>query len=436
LCAVRLPGAAAVSGRGGMTGEVVLDRNGKRLVRGHVLDVLREMPSGSVNCVVTSPPYWGLRAYGTEPQVWGGDPNCPHSETEPAAAPPQTGGNGAASAKQVTNAGTQTWNTERVYIVGGGTAGSSAEAFSKPGPENAARIKAARWREYATCTLCGAWRGELGSEPTPALFVAHLVEIFRGVKRVLRKDGTAWLNIGDSYAGSGKGTSSKNGLSKQHTNVGSLIGSTPVVDGLKGKDLCLIPERLAIALQDDGWYIRSRIAWCKRAPMPESVQDRPTSAWEHIWLLSKSATYYYDADAVRNPWADERNGASGARSLPYSHGAGRHDTLGTSERQGLGVQPNTVGANLRSYWLLSPDPYPEAHFATFPRELPRRCIKAGSRPGDTVLDPFAGSGTTLLVANELGRQAIGIELNPDYCDLALRRLQQDSLLTLLSEPSA
>ena len=226
--------------------------------------------------------------------------------------------------------------------------------------------------------------GQLGLEKTPQEFVANMVEVFRGVRRVLRDDGTCWLNIGDSYAQSE--IRNRNGntkyLDRPDFAAGTNQSGRKLNHGLKPKDLCLIPERLAIALQDDGWWIRSRIAWCKKSSMPESVTDRPTSAWEHIWLLTKSARYYYDAEAVKT----------------------------------------SNGANLRNYWVLGPEPYPEAHFATFPSEIPRRCIKAGSRPRDTVLDPIHGSGTTAAVAQELDRAWAGVELNPEYAALAEKRI--------------
>lgn len=373
------------------------------LLHGHVLDCLRELPGESVQCVVTSPPYWALRAYGTEAQVWGGDAECLH-----------------------------TWGDERTVNLDAHRNKDFNERYGRPvGERQQEQARPGTVSQGSHCR-CGAWRGELGHEPTPQMFVAHLVDIFREVRRVLKSDGVVFCNLGDSYSGSGKGPSSENGLSKQHTNMGSLIGATPRAEGLKPKDLVLIPERFALAMQDDGWYVRSRIAWCKRAPMPESVRDRPTNAWEHIWMFTKSARYFWDADAVREPFTlssvarASQNIEAQAGSLRANGGAktnGSMKMVGSVER----------GANLRSYWLLGPEPTAAAHFATFPREIPRRCIAAATREGDTVLDPFVGSGTTTMVARSMLRRSIGIDLNETYLrDIALRKNAQ---MALMAEPA-
>ncbi len=367
---------------------VMMDDGQVKLLHGHVLEALKLIPDESVACCVTSPPYWALRSYQTEPQVWGGDPDHDHLWTSSA----RDLQKGTVSEKQSTHKGNN----------GLGFVASQSQCH------------------------CGAWRGELGHEPTPQLFVEHLVEVFREVRRVLKSDGCCFVNIGDSYSGSGKGPSSANGLSKQHTNMGSLIGATPRPDGLKSKDLVLIPERFVLAMQADGWWVRSRIAWCKRAPMPESIKDRPTNAWEHIWMLTKSARYYWDADAVREAHArlwDSNNGGSWAHADKQPNGskAGHHS--------GAYPLPNEAGRNMWSYWLLSPDPEPLAHFATFPREIPRRCIAAATREGDTVLDPFVGSGTTTMVARSMLRRSIGIDLSETYLrDIALKKNAQMALM--------
>lgn len=263
--------------------------------------------------------------------------------------------------------------------------------------------------------------GQLGLEKTPQEYIANMVRVFQGVKRVLRDDGTLWLNIGDSYNNfrvsmNGQGLHNREQRSKPP-------GRRAVDHNLKEKDLCLIPERLAIALQDDGWWIRSRIAWCKKSSMPESVTDRPTSAWEHIWLLTKSARYYYDAEAVKMPNAPATLDRGKYHwASPNTKAAGYEELNGLNRDEPYPVSPS--GANLRNYWLLGPEPYPDAHFATFPSEIPRRCIKAGTTPQDTVLDPFLGSGTTAAVAQELDRKWIGIELNPEYAALAQKRIDK------------
>lgn len=264
-----------------------------RVIRGNCLEVLPKLESDSVQCCVTSPPYWGLRDYDHPDQI--------------------------------------------------------------------------------------------GAEESPDEFVVNLVRVFREVRHVLRKDGTLWLNIGDSYARNG-GTG-KHGPNAIVGNTKKLIQrrncKVPEVWGLKDRDLMGIPWRVAFALQEDGWYLRSRITWVKRTAMPESVKNRPTTATEEIFLLSKSPTYFYDPDGFREE----------------------------------------SGANLRNFWLLGPDPTGNGHPATFPRELARRCILLGSRENDIILDPFGGSGTTGVAAKEFNRRSVLIELNPDYVEKAIEREQ-------------
>jgi site-specific DNA-methyltransferase (cytosine-N4-specific) len=226
---------------------------------------------------------------------------------------------------------------------------------------------------------------QIGAEPSPVAYVENLVAIFREVRRVLRKDGTVWLNVGDGYARNG-GTG--------NCGPNAIVGNTkkliqkrnckvPDCWGLKDRDLMGLPWRVAFALQEDGWILRSKITWIKKTAMPESVKNRPTNATEDIFLFSKSPTYFYDPNGVREE----------------------------------------SGANLRNYWILGPDPSGNGHPAAFPRELARRCILLGSRAGDTILDPFGGSGTTGLTAIELGRKAVLIELNPTYARMGRERTQ-------------
>lgn len=236
---------------------------------------------------------------------------------------------------------------------------------------------------------------QIGSEPSPELYVENLVSVFREVRRVLRNDGTLWLNIGDGYARNG-GTGNC-GPNAMVGNTKKLIQKrnckVPDCWGLKDRDLMGLPWRVAFALQADGWILRSKITWIKKTAMPESVKNRPTSATEEIFLFAKSATYFYNANGVRE----------------------------------------ASGANLRNYWILGPDPSGNGHPAAFPRELVRRCILLGSHEGDVILDPFGGSGTTALAANELARQAILIELNPLYAEMSRDRAEQ-SQLSLNLEP--
>jgi DNA modification methylase len=225
---------------------------------------------------------------------------------------------------------------------------------------------------------------QIGAELSPVQYVGNLVEILCEVRRVLRKDGTLWLNVGDGYARNG-GTG--------NCGPNAIVGNTkkliqkrnckvPNCWGLKDRDLMGLPWRVAFALQADGWVLRSRIIWLKKTAMPESVKNRPTSATEEIFLMSKAPTYYYNSEAVRE----------------------------------------STGANLRNCWVLGPDTGGKGHPATFPRELARRCVLLGSRAGDTILDPFSGSGTTGVVAQELGRSAILIELNPKYSEISKERI--------------
>lgn len=217
---------------------------------------------------------------------------------------------------------------------------------------------------------------QIGAEDSPEDYVANLVSVFREVRRVLRKDGTLWLNVGDGYARNG-GTGN-HGPNAKVGNTKKLIQrrncKVPSVWGLKDRDLMGMPWRVAFALQADGWILRSKIAWIKKTAMPESVKNRPTNATEEVFLFSKSPSYFYDSQAVREE----------------------------------------TGANLRNYWILGPDPSSYGHPAAFPRELASRCILLGSREGDLVLDPFGGSGTTGIAAHALNREALLIEINPAY----------------------
>jgi DNA modification methylase len=267
--------------------------------------------------------------------------------------------------------------------------------------------------------------GQLGLEKTPEEYVAHLVEVFREVRRVLKKDGTLWLNLGDSYAGSGKGMG-PNGASdpKQPKLHGMKVEIPDLPPGLKPKDLVGIPWRVAFALQADGWWLRQDIIWAKPNPMPESVRDRCTKAHEYIFMLTKSARYFYDAEAVAEESNFAWNSSRGFGICPRHKQEAEMDADRFRTR-GVGTfhpdkEQNT--RNLRSVWIIATRPYAEAHFATFPPEIPERCIKAGCPKGGTILDPFFGAGTTGLVAMRLGREFIGIELNEKYCEMAKKRI--------------
>jgi DNA modification methylase len=331
---------------------------------GDCLDTLRGMPDGSVQCCVTSPPYWGLRDYGHD--------------------------------------------------------------------------------------------GQIGLESTPESYVARMVEVFREVGRVLRGDGTLWLNLGDSYAAGGNGGHASGGdrFRGQTARQGDMTGRAKKPPmGLKHKDLVGIPWRVAFALQADGWYLRQDIIWHKPNPMPESVTDRCTKAHEYVFLLSKSERYYYDAEAVSEPVSVSTTARLSQPSLLLQAGSDRvpgktngpmkavgprfgGDKYGDSDdskhatKSGNVYQiPDANGRrNRRSVWTITTKPFSGAHFAVMPPDLADLCIRAGCPEGGVVLDPFGGAGTVGLVADRLGRDAVLCELNPEYAELARRRIADDNRL--------
>ena len=350
------------------------------IMNGDALSELKKLEKESIQTVVTSPPYWGLRDYGTAD--WdGGDKDCEH---KPVFKPHPSA-----------------------------TVGNDIKDIGK-----------SYYRDY--CKDCGAKRidDQIGIESTPKEYVQNMVNLFKEIRRVLKKDGTVWLNLGDSYIGGGKGWEwSKEGtIQKNHIDAGVKYGKpTGKIEGLKPKDLAGIPWRVAFALQEDGWWLRSDIIWHKPNPMPESVTDRPTKSHEYIFLLTKSKDYYYDQDAIRDGYTEEMNRWGGPKLKAdgistWDEGTGQ-DTY--RERD---LRPNPLGRNKRTVWTVNTKAYPQAHFAVYPERLILDCIKAGSKEGDIVLDPFSGSGTTGRVACKNNRFYIGIELNPDYAELSKREL--------------
>lgn len=272
--------------------------------------------------------------------------------------------------------------------------------------------------------------GQIGLEASPDAFITEIVSVFREVRRVLRDDGTLWLNLGDSYAGTGGQTPQMgalfNGRARQRENV--CMSARIRTDELKPKNLVGMPWRVALALQADGWYLRQDIIWHKPNPMPESVRDRCTKAHEYLFLLSKSPRYYYDVDAIREP-VTSMDARVRRAADEVAQGAMRSsdlETLGLT--RGKTNQPcsNPLGRNRRSVWTVATRPFDEAHFATFPEALIEPCILAGAPAGGVVLDPFLGAGTTGLVAQRLGRQWVGCKLNPEYAEIAHRRIQSST----------
>lgn len=307
------------------------------LWHGDALAVLRELPDGSVDCCVTSPPYFGLRDYGVE--------------------------------------------------------------------------------------------GQQGLESSPAEYVAGMVAVFAEVRRVLADDGTLWLNIGDSYASSTKG--SGGATAKQSTNSGAFFEPRSFNAGVPAKNLMGIPWRVAFALQDDGWILRNDIIWAKPNAMPTSVMDRLKNSHEHIFLFSKSRRYHFDLEPIRDEpkltEADINKRATGSNAHKYDGQMGR---IGRSRppQEVIASMSEIKGANPGDVWVIPSQPFAESHFAVMPQQLASRAIQAGCKPGGTVLDPFSGSGTTGLAAAKHGRKYVGIDLNADYLDLSLRtRLAQAAL---------
>lgn len=301
------------------------------LLLGKALEALATLPDESVDCIVTSPPYYGLRDYGID--------------------------------------------------------------------------------------------GQYGLEATPAQYVETMRAVFAEARRVLAKDGTLWLNLGDTYNNRTRGSwrGSSDGLTgRAHSPRWQRLTEVPE------KSLLMIPERVAFALQDDGWVLRNKIVWRKTNPMPESATDRLSAHHEYVFLLTRSPRYFFDLDAIRETPAKPDRGKSWTERR--SAGAPkRHGLAGAAAAKDSDFAANESGRNPGDVWTISTRPYPEAHFAVFPIELPIRCIKAGCRPGGTVLDPFSGSGTTGEAARRLGRHYVGIDLKPDYHDLAVKRFAQGML---------
>lgn len=331
-------------------GDVDLGR--ARLLVGDVRDRLRDLPDGSVHCVVTSPPYWGLRNYGDHVvSVWGGDSDCDHDW-----GPEERGKRSDMLPREESESNGRVGTDDR----------------QGAGPPSGGRY----------CRACGAWRGQLGLEPTVDQYVENMVEVFRGVHRVLRRDGTLWLNLGDCYAGSGKGGNPDGspwkgyvgGHQREHAAQG-IQGNT--VPGLPRKSLVGVPWRVAFALQAAGWVLRMDVVWHKPNPVPESVRDRPTRAHEYVFLFSKQPRYYYDHYAVAEPWVHRPNDITRALEAHEGYDGKHRDGYKGAGRGQPGGDPGR-GRNRRSVWTIPTRPYPEAHFAVFPEDLVEPCILAGT----------------------------------------------------------
>lgn len=389
------------------------------IVQGNAVDVMRGMDSESVDCITTSPPYYGLRSYQTEPQIWGGLPDCDHR-----------------------------WGEDMVRKTSDNyNVGFNERWGNSPGERKQEKSSYGKIEQGNFCTLCNAWRGELGSEPTPPLFIAHLGTIFGECKRVLKKRGTMFVNLADSYAGSGSpGGDFRDGkggdeylrpYNRKFMQAKSQIG---------------IPERFVIMMLDAGWIYRNTIIWYKKSVMPESVKDRFTRDFEYIYFFTKSQDYYFEQqfEQLSESYLKDNRPLGVIRQHLYSeskyvkagiievdekyikepkprlakHRAWDNDPiLSRGKGENAVMRFNEKGRNMRCVWELNNEPLKDAHFAHYPQELVRRCLQAGCPEGGVVLDPFMGSGSTGLVAKKMNRHYIGIELNPEYINIANRRIE-------------
>lgn len=356
-----------------------------------VREGLSKLPDESIDCVVTSPPYWGLRDYGASTAaVWGGDPGCSHEFDIPIV---RKRNNGTASA-----------------VVGSNRQGVGSYV-----------------NHSSVCTRCGAWRGQLGMESNFNDYIDHLLEIFDEVRRVLTPGGTCWVNLGDGYGGSLPGVSYA-AKSKGKTSI--LRGGVEHYAARghqRGRwDKCLlgIPERFMLGMLERGWTLRNKIVWHKPNRTPSSVKDRFTNGWEYLFFFAKSKHYSFDLDAVREP--HKRGTPQAERNYQRmmagrARFGGKHALHGKKPAFSSG---HPKGKNPGDCWDIHTKPFRGAHFAVFPEKLIERPIKAGCPPGGVVLDLFMGSGTTAIVAKRLGRRFIGFELNPEYVAMANQRLKE------------
>ena len=485
------------------------------LIHGHVVDALKQIPSDSVDCVITSPPYYGLRKYPEDANViWGGDPNCEHEW--------------------------ESLETKRPNLSGGKDNPYAKEKLAIKGTDNYKEQVDYHKRVTVSsfCKKCGAWYGQLGLEPTPEMYVEHLGMIFKEVYRVLKPTGTFWLNIGDTYSG-GSGHNVERINPKIARTDGKVTDSERPQRRLKGiprKCMLCIPERVLFKCLEIGFILRNKIIWYKPNHMPSSVKDRLTNTWEYVYLLTKKQKYYFNLDAIRVPYvtfekerkhdikrmlkyggflnpvkigyeskyantligafnskflkSDVKTGSpaqrtikvlmsgklttkvrraieglanylrmkkkqsgytikelaelTGIKKTTLEHyfrndewfaipdkgawealkpllGLGEYEDFVTEEIRSALPQIHPLGKNPGDMWSINTEPFPEAHFAVFPTELVRRCMKAGCPPDGTVLDPFVGSGTTVKVAIELRRNVIGIDVVKEYIKMTMRR---------------
>ncbi|MDG6927745.1 MAG: site-specific DNA-methyltransferase [Nitrososphaerota archaeon] len=389
------------------------------IINKNVIDALRGLPAESVDCIITSPPYYGLRFYKNAETVWGGDPECKHE-----------------------------WGHE------------IPNPMSKSGLPGPNATVGARFAQDATrragmgsfCLKCGAWKGQLGLEPAYQMYLDHLMLVTKELNRVLKKTGTLWWNMGDTYAGGGS-ENYGHGLSSKQGQCHPTNFLNRIADDIPAKCLMLIPERFAIAMIDNGWILRNKIIWHKVNGLPASVTDRLANKYELVYLFTKSGKYYFNLDSIRKPILDplknhgkstkippeeaELFGYPSARflrkknqdktteqsTIKHDAAVGRHGTY----QDPLHAKPiNPKGANPGDIWNISTRPHKFAHFAVYPETLVEPMIKAGCPENGVVLDPFAGSGTTGVVAQRLGRSAILIEISAEYVEIIRKRLGEQN----------
>ena len=407
------------------------------ILQGHVIDRLRELPENSIQCVVTSPPYWGMRGYLTEAQVWGGDPDHAHewSETAPrrARSDRDQGHNSA-----YRRGGHLEWNNHENAVARGDARAGSPENFEARGG--------------AECA-CGAWKGELGCEPTPERFVEDLARVFEEVRRVLKDDGTCWVNLGSTYANQPAGNSPSRRWKNSHFEGKKNAGTTQSgafdkrAPGWKRKELIPIPWLFGLAMHEAGWWLRSDVQWWKLNGKHENVEDRPFRAHEYITMYTKTADPYYNEEAMRQPYvpstireigiayrSESKKVTVEGKEYSLYDRAGAEDPSDLKRRI-IKSLAERGGSMLPDVWYMSTGNGEGRHVAVYPETLPELCITASTRPGDLVLDPFAGSGTTLVVARRLGRPSIGIELSPESAAFAREKLERPQGTATVHHPS-
>lgn len=361
-----------------------------RILQGNCLEVIRTLPDNLIDCVVTSPPYYGLRNYGSETDaIWGGDVNCVHDWVEERTSRPNASG-GA---------------TPKDYK-------DNAQHFADYND---------RATYSSTCSLCNAWRGQLGLEPTFDLYVEHLYQIFNEIRRILKPTGTCFVNLGDSYAaGGGKGIE-QSFKRKKGIDTGAFPDSSPTskLRTKMGKSLLLVPYRFAVKMVDNGFLMRNAIIWAKKNCLPTSCKDRFSNDFEYIFFFVKNKKYYFEqqfeptaeSTKIRDKYTRITKGKDGPYAVVHNH-----ETVS-----------NPLGRNKRAVWHIATKPNREAHFATWPMDLLEPMIKAGCPQDGVVLDPFMGSGTTAIVAIKQRKNWLGIELNSDYIKIAENRIQKYKL---------